>query len=350
MVQTPAKLSSGKPQTSLLRTRESRVAIANDLVLVAREEAQSAEKIARAAREKTRKATLDALGIADQANGKLPSDNCVPSPVSRMINREREMSLEKSPRRQSGVSTAPPSAKTTPTMDVIPTQEPGDAPGSKLPVVDMSHLVHTPADVTTPKPSSSKTVKRKRSISDEAYTPESKCSKVRTPSSLGKGTSGKHQTSGKSVRFMSEDDSDDGSTDSTIITAGKGKRVRNQATPKPGKKTSPSPKTNPIEVSTDDASETSSYQTTAATRKTPIARKPAAKPRTKSRGKSANTGAVVKQESSKATAASKAVRRIRAKKVVREHAGVDEHMEELEETAVEIAKVRSIRGGARHVK
>lgn len=349
MVQTPAKLSPGKPQASLPQTRENRVVIANDLARMAREEAQSAEKIAHAAREKARKATLDALRIADQANGKVSPDNCVSSPISRMINREREMSLEKSPRRQSGVSTAPPSAETTPT-DVVPIEEPDDAPGSEPLVVDMSQLVHTLANVTTPKPSSGRTVRRKRSIGDEAYTPESKRSKVGTPSSLGKGASGKQQTSGKSVRFMTEDDSDDGSSDSTTITARKRKRVRKQATPKPGKKTSPSPKTNPIEVSTDDASETGSYQTTAATRKSPVAKKPAAKSRTKPRGKPANTAAAVKQEGSKATAPGKAVQRIRAKKVVREHVCVDEHMEELEETAVEIAKVRGTRGGARHAK
>ncbi|EMD89923.1 hypothetical protein COCC4DRAFT_124738 [Bipolaris maydis ATCC 48331] len=292
MVQTPAKLSPGKPQASLPQTRENRVVIANDLARMAREEAQSAEKIAHAAREKARKATLDALRIADQANGKVSPDNCVSSPISRMINREREMSLEKSPRRQSGVSTAPPSAETTPT-DVVPIEEPDDAPGSEPLVVDMSQLVHTLANVTTPKPSSGRTVRRKRSIGDEAYTPESKRSKVGTPSSLGKGASGKQQTSGKS---------------------------------------------------------TGSYQTTAATRKSPVAKKPAAKSRTKPRGKPANTAAAVKQEGSKATAPGKAVQRIRAKKVVREHVCVDEHMEELEETAVEIAKVRGTRGGARHAK
>ncbi|XP_014561099.1 hypothetical protein COCVIDRAFT_87176 [Bipolaris victoriae FI3] len=293
VVQTPTKLSSGKPLASLPRTRENRVAIANDLVRMAREEAEAAEKMARAAREKARKATLDALKIADQANGKLTSDNCVSSPVSRRINREREMSLEKSPRRQSGVSTAPPSAETTPTTDVVPIEESDDAPRSESPAVDMSQFVHTPADVTTPKPSSSRTVRRKRSIGDEAYTPESKRSKVGTPSSLGKGTSGMHQTSGKSI---------------------------------------------------------SSPQTNAATKKSSVAKKPAAKPRTKLGGKPGNTAAVVKPESSKATAAGKAARRIRAKKVVKEQVGDDEHTEELEETVVEITKLRGTRDGARHAK
>lgn len=349
VVQTPTKLSSGKPLASLPRTWENRVAIANDLVRMAREEAEAAEKMAHAAREKARKATLDALKIADQANGKLTSDNCMSSPVSRRINRERETSLEKSPRRQSGVSTAPPSAETTPTTDVVPIEDSNDAPRSESPAVDMSQFVHTPAGVTTPKPSSSRTVRRKRSIGDEAYTPESKRSKVGTPSSLGNGTSGMHQTSGKSVRFMSEDDLD-GSSDSTVITAGKRKRVRKEATPKPGKKKSPSLKTTPVEVSTDDTSETSSPQTNAATKKSSVAKKPAAKPRTKPGGKPGNTAALVKPESSKATAAGKAARRIRAKKVVKEQVGDDEHMEELEETVVEITKVRGTRDGARHAK
>ncbi|EUC47689.1 hypothetical protein COCMIDRAFT_89390 [Bipolaris oryzae ATCC 44560] len=293
MVQTPAKLSSGKSQASLPRTRENRVAIANDLVRIAREEAQSAEKSARAAREKARKAVLDALRIADQANGKLTSDNHVSSPVSRMINREREMSLEKSPRRQSGVSTAPTSAETTPTTDAVPIEESDDTPGSETPVVDVSQLEHTPADITTPKPSSGRTVRRKRSIGDEAYTPESKRNKVGTPSSLGKGATGKHQTSGKS---------------------------------------------------------TSSSRTAAATKKSPVAKKSATKPRTKPGRKPGNTAAVVKQENSKATAAGKAVRRIRAKKVERAHVDVDEPMEELDETIVDITKVRGTRGGARHAK
>jgi hypothetical protein len=341
------ELYSGEPRITAPQTRENRVTFAEDNIHAAEDEARSVERTTRAARGKAR-------GRTDQVKlGKMPSDACAQSPVVRKINKERAISLEKSPRRQSGVSTAPQSAAASPTDAVFPQQisnrayKPNTSATSNIQPADMV------IDVAIPKPNSSnRTIRRKRSIGDQAYSPESKRSKHATLSSLRKDAGGKHQTPDRSVRSTSGDDSDCTSSNSDMCTtaAGRHKQAGKGRIPKPVGKRSPKSKGDAIDVSVQRASETSSYKLTAATKKSPIARKLVAKVSAKSGGKSPNIATVAEQKSNKAATAGRAMRSARIEKGVGKHVQIDEYMGEVQETIEEPVKAGGTRSGARYLK
>ncbi|KAL6163201.1 hypothetical protein ACJQWK_10792 [Exserohilum turcicum] len=273
-------VSPTKPHKTIPRAQVNRKAVADHQLRVAMEEARSAEKKARAATEKARKAALDARVIAEQVNsGKS-------SPVARRINRERARSLERSPRRQSGISTAAQSPESTPMMAaMLPQQTLNHPRGSSMPATQKSQAVPTPAPAAAPKPTRRTPVKRKQSIGDRAYTPERKRNKLTVPSSLKKGVGSTQHTLDKTVRFESEDSTD--TSDSAIVATAYKRKT-------PGKK--------PISK--------------AAKRVPP-------KPAANAGVKIVDTTMVIKKET-KATTAGKAVDKAQAKKVVEEYVDEDD--------------------------
>ncbi|USP82600.1 uncharacterized protein yc1106_09874 [Curvularia clavata] len=280
-----------------------------------------------AAREQALKAALDTSTGGKPSVRKSLSNATAPSPVARKINRSRAISLKNSPRRQSGVSTVLPSAETTPTEAAVLQQG-----------LDGNRASNTSVDVDSPRPSSSKKTKRKRSIGEQPYTPEKKHKKSAAPSSLKKPGGAPIQTPGRSVRFMSED-SDDMSSDSSIAIRGsKPKKVGSKRTPKSAAKASSKPKTKLAGISANGKSKASPSKRTATNRSSllPVRDTPA-KPAKKS---SLIPTKLIKitEKDSKATAAGKAVRNSFVKKPV-EKGGAEE-----------AAETRSTRSGARSRK
>lgn len=271
-----------------------------------------------AAREQALKAALDATTGGKTGLVKPTHNFIAPSPVARKIDRSRAISLKNSPRRQSGVSTEPPSADITPTEAVTPQQGPDGNRVSSTSVRNMSQSANISADVDTPKPSNSKKNRRKRSVGERAYTPEKKRKKTTVPFALRKPGGASLQTPERSVRFMA-DDSDDMSSDSSIAIRGsKPKKVASKRTPRP--------KTKLEKTSANGRSKASPSERTAASRK-PILppRNTPAKPAKRS---SLILRKVIKitEKDSKATAAGKAVRNTFVEKPV-DKGGVEEAAE-----------------------
>ncbi|KAI4652843.1 uncharacterized protein J4E78_007670 [Alternaria triticimaculans] len=167
------------------------------------DKARAAQSAARIAREKVRKAE-EALNAAKQANLEIPTRTPqTTSPVARKLNRERATSLERSPRRQSGVSTAAPSPaspdKTSIHPQVVIPKRPNDR--QTKPTPDQTN-------VATPKTTTKKQPKRKRSLSEQNYTPETKRSKSIVSSSRKSSRTKTQKSPDKAVHFQ-PDESDD---------------------------------------------------------------------------------------------------------------------------------------------
>lgn len=207
------------------------------------DKARAAESAARIAHEKVRKAE-EILDAAKQANLEMPAVNPqTTSPVVRKLNRERATSLERSPRRQSGVSTAAPSpaspTKTTIHPQVfIPKRPNGRQPKSTQASPPKPQPTQGQTNVATPKTTTKKQSKRKRSLSEQNYTPETKRSKSIVSSPRKSSRTRTQKSPGKAVHFISEetDDSDQLSESdlakdvqelTTIVTSTKTKPTKN---------------------------------------------------------------------------------------------------------------------------
>ncbi|KAI4620516.1 uncharacterized protein J4E87_007204 [Alternaria ethzedia] len=206
------------------------------------DKARAAQSAARIAREKVRKAE-EALNAAKQANLDIPTRTPqTTSPVARKLNRERATSLERSPRRQSGISTAAPSpASPTKTsihpQVVIPNKPNGRQPKSTQASPPKTQPTTGQTNVATPKTTTKKQPKRKRSLSEQNYTPETKRSKSIVSSSRKSSRTRTQKSPGKAVHFQPDesDDSDELSDDdlakdvqelTTVVTSTKTKPTR----------------------------------------------------------------------------------------------------------------------------
>ena len=169
--------------------------------------ASSVRSGAQSAREKALRAALDSSKGGQTGLRKLQPEVNTMSPVARRINRERAISLRRSPRRQSGVSTVPQSAEATPTEAEMPQQGPENHCESKTLVTTTSQPVNTSANLAVSKSCTSRKVRRKRSIGEQAYTPERKRSKHASS-----------QTQDKSGRIISEE-LDDTMSDTSVAKA-----------------------------------------------------------------------------------------------------------------------------------
>ncbi|RAR10928.1 hypothetical protein DDE82_000900 [Stemphylium lycopersici] len=205
----PEELLRSTPQT-----RENHPIHTDEILHRAKEEARLAEKMASAARVKPLKAVSEARRIQKQADrGKLPTEDRASSPVARKIDRERAISMEKSPRRQSGISTAPQSPQNTPTKAtnqpkvVISQHQHSSSHNSLMPATDKALRRAKPAAARTDKRIRKPPIKRKQSIGDGAYTPDTKRPKTTPLSSLEKGNESKPQTPKQTVHFDSDNDS-----------------------------------------------------------------------------------------------------------------------------------------------
>ncbi|KAH6877716.1 hypothetical protein BKA58DRAFT_81167 [Alternaria rosae] len=177
------------------------------------DKARAAESAARIAHEKVRKAE-EVLNAAKQANLEMSAVNPqATSPVARKLNRERATSLERSPRRQSGVSTAAPSPaspnKTTIHPQVVIPKRPNSRqPKSTQASPPKPQPTQGQTNVATPKTTTKKQLKRKRSLSERNYTPETKRSKSIVSSSRKSSRTRTQKSPGRAVHFQS-DESDD---------------------------------------------------------------------------------------------------------------------------------------------
>ncbi|KAB2108098.1 hypothetical protein AG0111_0g3911 [Alternaria gaisen] len=134
------------------------------------------------------------------------------SPVVRKINRERATSLERSPRRQSGVSTVPPSPD-SPTKkiavhpQVVIEKRVSDRPKKPAaPVSSKPQIAPDSINFVTQKGTAKKLTKRKRSISERDYTVDHKRSKPVNPSVPRSSVRTRAQgTSYRSVPFVAEE-------------------------------------------------------------------------------------------------------------------------------------------------
>ncbi|CAN9321831.1 unnamed protein product [Alternaria alternata] len=134
------------------------------------------------------------------------------SPVVRKINRERATSLERSPRRQSGVSTVPPSPD-SPTKkiavhpQVVIEKRVSDRPKKPAtPVSSKPQIAPDSINFVTQKGTTKKLTKRKRSISEQDYTADHKRPKPVNPSVLRSSVRTRAQaTSDRPVPFVAEE-------------------------------------------------------------------------------------------------------------------------------------------------
>ena len=240
-----SNLSSEDPPSEELpkptpQTRENSLFHPDEFLRRLKEEVRLAEEMAAAAKEKAVKAASEARRIEKQANrGKLTTKHRASSPVARKLDRERAISIERSPRRQSGVSTAPPSPEKTSTKTtnqpkvVISQHEHDTSHGFVTPATDKSRRVAKPTAVPIDKPIRKPPVKRKQSIGGEAYTPDPKRPKTTPPSSLKKRDESTPQTPNQTAHFDSDDDSDMKILDQTIIITPKKRKNVIKKAPKP---------------------------------------------------------------------------------------------------------------------
>ncbi|KAI4611461.1 hypothetical protein J4E80_007682 [Alternaria sp. BMP 0032] len=208
------------------------------------DKARAAQSAARIAREKVRKAE-EALNAAKQANLGI---HTVPpqttSPVARKLNRERATSLERSPRRQSGVSTAAPSPASPDKTSihpqvVIPNKPNGRQPKSTQASPPKTQPTPGQTNVSTPKTTTKKQPKRKRSLSEQNYTPETKRSKSVVSSSRKSSRTKTRKSPGKAIHFQPDesDDSDELSDDDLAKDVQELTTVVTSTKTKPAKKT-----------------------------------------------------------------------------------------------------------------
>ncbi|KAI4936004.1 hypothetical protein J4E85_001332 [Alternaria conjuncta] len=192
------------------------------------DKARAAQSAALIAREKVRKAE-EALNAAKQANLDIPTViSQTTSPVARKLNRERATSLERSPRRQSGVSTAAPSPASPDKTSIHPQVVIPNKPNGRQP---------KSTQASAPKTTTKKQPKRKRSLSEQNYTPETKRSKSAVSSSRKSSRTKTQKSPGKAVHFQPDesDDSDELSDDdlakdvqelTTVVTSTKTKPTK----------------------------------------------------------------------------------------------------------------------------
>ncbi|CAN9165374.1 unnamed protein product [Alternaria alternata] len=134
------------------------------------------------------------------------------SPVVRKINRERATSLERSPRRQSGVSIVPPSPD-SPTKkiavhpQVVIEKRVSERPKKPAtPVSSKPQIAPDSINFVTQKGTTKKLTKRKRSISEQDYTADHKRPKPVNPSVLRSSVRTRAQaTSDRPVPFVAEE-------------------------------------------------------------------------------------------------------------------------------------------------
>jgi hypothetical protein len=269
----------------------------------AEDKARAANSAARVANEKLRKAEDD-LSAAKQAS-------LTTSPVARRINRERATSLERSPRRQSGISTASPSpASPTKTTTVHPKVVIEEQPRSRLPksnapAFPTSQKLPEPINAATPKSTTKKQTKRKRSLSKQNYIPETKRPKPNAPSLLKSTRTWAQTTPGQGVYSLSDESEEF------------------------------------IELSEDDYMDLEEVTAVVTSVKT------------KPTKKVVRTKAVTKKVT-KAAAAGKAVRKVRVTEDVEENIGPKDHAprmaENREAKSTETVMKGSTRSGARYLK
>jgi hypothetical protein len=183
---------------------------------------RAAESAARVAREKVREAE-ETLRLAKQANlAKGAVQPQTTSPVARKLGRGRAASLERSPRRQSGISTATPSPASPLKSAIHPKVVIEKRPSSRPPkptqaVPPKPQPTLDPTSIATPKSTSKKQTKRKRSLSEQNYTPDTKHPKPVASSSRKPTRSETQKSSGQAVHFQSDNSDDSNELSDTDI-------------------------------------------------------------------------------------------------------------------------------------
>ncbi|CAG5178069.1 uncharacterized protein ALTATR162_LOCUS8519 [Alternaria atra] len=188
LVKPPTKPISNPPPSATSQAYENDSVLMNEPLDLADENTYPAARATHVVYNNLYKAKEHARSSKKHANLVPPASSArTTSPLVRKINRERATSLERSPRRQSGISTAPPSPD-TPTKEtaVQPQVVIGEFPGSRppkspAPVLFKSQPVPAPISVITPRSTAKKPTKRKRNISEQKYTHDPKRSKPMTP-------------------------------------------------------------------------------------------------------------------------------------------------------------------------
>jgi hypothetical protein len=207
---------------------ENAMVLSNELVRLPDEHAhakgdklRAAESAARVAREKVREAE-ETLRLAKQANlAKGVVQPQTTSPVARKLGRGRAASLERSPRRQSGISTATPSPASPPKSAIHPKVVIEKRPSSRPPkptqaIPPKPQPILDPTSIAAPKSTSKKQTKRKRSLSGQNYTPDTKHPKS-VASSRKPTRSETQKSSGQAVHFQSDNSDDSNELSDTDI-------------------------------------------------------------------------------------------------------------------------------------
>ncbi|KAF1838843.1 hypothetical protein BDW02DRAFT_585649 [Decorospora gaudefroyi] len=318
---SPEPKSPTQPPIKPTSVRKRETAIS-----LARAEAKRLEaQEALIAKKRTHKAAEIKALEAALANPKTPTS----SSVVKKLERSRKEAVEKSPRRQSGVSTAPPTSAEGPRWPIVEIQTGRPSRTRKEPAVDVGTS-------TTPK----STPKRKRSIGTQAFLPEPKRNKSLgdTPSSLKKPQKTAAKTPDKNVHFASEEEEeeDDSDSSSNIVIQ-----------PKSTKKAPPVTPSSPIEIS---AEETSSSDVSDETAPEPVVAAPSpTKPSPAGKQATKPVGAKV----SKAAAAGNQVRKQRVRRTFVEHVDDEEYNRVMEarrkDNAGSAVRAGSTRSGRKFV-
>lgn len=189
LVKPPTKPIYKPPPSATSQAYENDSVLMDEPLGLADENTYSAARATHVVYNNLYKAKEHARSSKKHANLVPPASRArTTSPLVRKINRERATSLERSPRRQSGISTAPPSPD-TPTRETavqpqvvigkFPCSRP---PKSPAPVLSKSQPVPELISVITPKSTAKRFTKRKRNISEQNCTHDPKHSKPITPS------------------------------------------------------------------------------------------------------------------------------------------------------------------------
>jgi len=342
-LKTPSKSAgAGPPQTPLSAAtiaRHEEIAQVKEEARLAKERTDALLKVAREARESARLAAEKAHVANKRSLEAAEKERKIQqaavllgsSPVVRKIDRTRKEAIEASGRRQSGVSTAPttPQSAKSPSKTPTPVKTPATSP---QPVTTPKRPRGRPpkstvaSSATKPVVASATTSvktplkpKRKLSIGDKPYTPESKRAQTATPSSSANDK--------KQVHFSSDDTSDD--EDDEEVEEELVPTLKSKSKPKSKPKVKKSPKT---------------------TKQTP----PPIPPKQNIGNKTTTKSTKSTTKISKAAIAGQAARKARTKRVVQEYVNEEEYQRLMEEKRKRLlgepVQQGSTRGGKKYLK
>ncbi|KAG9187723.1 hypothetical protein G6011_05594 [Alternaria panax] len=185
----PVKPTSRHPPSAVPQTYETDIDLTGEQGGFrddnAHAKVDAAARVAHVADENLPKTTEHARSSTIHTNLVPPTSRVrTTSPVVRKISRERATSLERSPRRQSGVSTVPPSPdppinKTSFHPEVVIENRPSGhhLTNSSVHTPSKSQPVPEPISVVAPKGTTRRPTKRKCGVSEQNYTPDTKRTK-----------------------------------------------------------------------------------------------------------------------------------------------------------------------------